>query len=782
MSVYADMNQNVEYPVICTRGVIIFPDQEIVIDVGRDISVNALNAARENEKKSLVWLTTQRDIMVEQPQPADMYMFGTLCQITSVRKEASILKVKIKGLARARANEVWNSGTMFVANISVVDVVNTDSQQELALIHRVIREFESQAENGKPLPKQFLAQLTNGVNASTLADQLAQFLPMTLSARQDLLEAVNVNDRLLLLLKQFELNREMKQLDDKITEKVRESIDDSQKEYFLRERLKAIKEELGEGYDSPDSSDSLLDYFMNNPYPENIKEKAKEEIERYEMMPAMSSEAAVIRSYLDWLQKVPFWQESEDSSDINEISRILDEDHYGIHKVKERVLEYIAVKNMTGTLNAPILCLYGPPGVGKTSLAKSIARALNRKFVKVSLGGVRDEAEIRGHRRTYLGSLPGRIIQGMKKAGTINPVFLIDELDKMGADYKGDPASAMLEVLDPEQNSLFSDNYLEEPYNLSKVMFIATANDISSIPDALKDRLEIIEMSSYTEDEKVHITLEHLIRKELEENGLKPAQFKLEEDEILYIIRYYTREAGVRQLQRCIGKLCRKTVLSISKGERKSVKITKKLINEWLGKEIYEFGKKEEKDEVGIVTGLAYTQFGGDILPIEVTHYPGKGGLIVTGNLGDVMKESATIAVGYVKANAERYGIDSKLFETQDIQIHAPEGAVPKDGPSAGITLTTAIISSLTGKTVSRDLAMTGEITLRGNVLPIGGLREKTMAAYRCNIHNIILPANNLKDLDEVDQVVKDNIRFIPVHTMEDVYRQIFEKGGIKKS
>ena len=776
MSVYADMNQNVDYPVICTRGVIIFPDQEIIIDIGRDISLNALNAAREDASRSLVWVTTQKDIMVEEPSVSDMYMFGTLCQITSVRKESKILKVKIKGLARAKANEIIFDNRMFTANISVVDDIQDDNQQELALIHRVIKEFEGMTENMKSLPKEFMAQLTSGVSASILADQFSQFLPMSLATRQQLLETVNVNDRLLLLLQQFELNREMKQLDDKITEKVKDAIDDSQKEYFLRERLKAIKEELGEGIDSENSSDSLLDYFMNNPYPENIKEKAKEEIQRFEMMPAMSSEASVIRTYLDWLQKVPFWQESEDSSDINEISRILDEDHYGIHKVKERVLEYIAVKNMTGTLNAPILCLYGPPGVGKTSLAKSIARALNRNFVKVSLGGVRDEAEIRGHRRTYLGSLPGRIIQGMKKAGTINPVFLIDELDKMGADYKGDPASAMLEVLDPEQNSMFSDNYLEEPYDLSKVMFIATANDISTIPDALKDRLEIIEMSSYTEDEKVHIAVEHLIHKEMEENGLKPSQFKLSEKEILYIIRFYTREAGVRQLQRCIGKLCRKTVLAISKGDKKTVRITKKLINEWLGKEIYEFGKKEEKDEVGIVTGLAYTQFGGDILPIEVTHYPGKGNLIVTGNLGDVMRESATIAVGYVKANAAHYGIDSKMFENQDLQIHAPEGAVPKDGPSAGITLTTAIISSLTGKTVSRDLAMTGEITLRGNVLPIGGLREKTMAAYRSSIHNVILPANNLKDLDEVDKVVKENIRFIPVKTYDDVYKEIFDK------
>jgi len=775
MSIYADLYQKVDFPAICTRGIVVFPGQEVLIDVGRDISVAAVKIAQSNSEKKFLWVSTQKDIMIEQPNVDDIYTFGSLCELTSVRKEKNVYKAKLKGLARAIANELSFNGEMFEANISVVDDQNIDSQEELALIHRVIKEFESVTGNIKALPKEFMAQLTSGVSASVLADQFSQFLPMSLNDRQKLLEATNVNDRLLLLLKQFALQKEMKALDDKISEKVKESIDDNQKDYFLRERLKAIKEELGEGSGESDSSDSLLEYFMNNPYPESIKQKAKEEISRYEMMPAMSSEAAVVRSYLDWLQKVPYWQVSEDTSDINEISNVLEEDHFGIKKVKERILEYIAVKNMTQSLKAPILCLYGPPGIGKTSLAKSIARALNRQFVKMSLGGVKDESEIRGHRRTYLGSMPGRIIQGMKKAGTINPVFLIDELDKMGMDYKGDPASAMLEVLDPEQNTLFSDNYIEEPYDLSKVMFIATANDISQIPSALKDRLEIIEMSSYTEEEKIQIALNHLVKKELSENGLVASQFKLEEAEILYIIRYYTRESGVRQLQRCIGKLCRKVVLAISKGEKKSVKITKKLINEWLGKEIYEFGFKEEKDQIGAVTGLAWTQFGGDVLPIEVTHYHGKGNLIVTGNLGDVMKESATIAYGFVKANATKYGIDPEFFDKNDIQIHAPEGAVPKDGPSAGITLTTAIISSLTNKSVSKDLAMTGEVTLRGNVLEIGGLREKAMAAYRCNISKVLIPARNVKDLDEVDEVVKQHITFVPVKTMDDVYKEVFK-------
>ncbi len=776
MSIYTDIYQNIEVPVICTRGVIVFPQQELVIDVGRNISVNAISAANSGDSKKLIWVSTQRDIMVENPGVNDMYMFGTLCEIVSVRKDAKLFKVKVKGLARAKANDIMFDGDMFTADVSCVEDVSTNSQQELALINRVVKEFENVSNSSKPLPKEFLNQLSSGVSASVLADQFSQFLPMTLNDRQQLLETVDVNERLMLLLRQFELSKQMKDLDNRINEKVKDSIDENQKEYYLRERLKAIREELGDGAGGEEDSDDLLAYFMDNPYPENIKEKAKEEIRRYEMMPSMSSEASVIMNYLDWLKKVPYWQQSEDNTDINDIARMLDEDHYGLQKVKERILEYIAVKNMTNSLKAPILCLYGPPGVGKTSLGKSVARSLNRQFVKISLGGVKDEAEIRGHRRTYLGSMPGRIIQGMKKAGTVNPVFLIDEIDKMGYDYKGDPSAAMLEVLDPEQNYQFSDNYMEEPYDLSQVLFICTANDISAIPAALRDRLEIIEMNSYTEEEKTHIAMEHLVPKQLNENGLKATQMRIAEEEILYIIRYYTREAGVRQLERAIGKLCRKTVLSISKGERKRVKITKKLINEWLGKEIYDFGSKEEKDEVGVVTGLAYTQAGGDILPIEVTTYKGKGALILTGNLGDVMKESATIAVGYVKSNAEKFGIDPKVFETTDIQIHAPEGAVPKDGPSAGITLTTAIISALTNKTVSNDLAMTGEITLRGNVLPIGGLREKTMAAYRSSIHNIILPDKNMKDLDEVDHVVKENINFIPINNMEEVYQKVFEQ------
>ena len=769
MSIYTDIYQNVEFPLICTRGIIVFPNQEIVFDVGRSASIAAITAAK-NLHDSFVVLLSQKDIMVEAVSVDNMYNFGSLCHIEFIRKEKDLYKVKVKSLARANINSITFDGSMYLANISVVDSYVTDKEEESIEVKNVIKECQMIFSELPNLPKDLFSQLTSTVDGEALSDNLGQFYPMELSSRQAILEQLDVNKRLILILQQFQLTRELKKIEDEISEKVKDSINDNQKEYYLREKLRAIKEELNE--DDGDDSDSLLDQFMNNPYPDNIKEKAKEEIKRLEMMPSISSEASVIRSYLDWLSKVPYWQESQDNCDIKSIKEILDQDHYGIKKVKERILEYIAVKNMTGSLKAPILCLYGPPGVGKTSLAKSIARALNRKFVKISLGGVKDEAEIRGHRRTYLGSMPGRIIQGMKKAGTLNPVFLIDEIDKLSSDYKGDPSSAMLEVLDPEQNSMFSDHYIEEPYDLSDVLFIATANYKENIPAALYDRLEIIDISSYTEIEKLNIAREHLITKQMEANGLKKSQFILSDDMILYLIRHYTREAGVRNLERIIGTLCRKAVLDILKEGKKSVRITKKLLQTWLGRETFEYGLKENKDQVGVVTGLAYTQFGGDILPIEVNYFEGKGKFIVTGQLGDVMKESTEIALDYIKSNARKYNIDPEFFEKHDIHIHCPEGAVPKDGPSAGVTLTTALISALTKHPVKSDLAMTGEVTLRGNVLPIGGLKEKSLAAHRSGIKKIVIPKANIKDLEDVPQTVKDDVVFIPVERVDQVIKE----------
>ena len=611
--------------------------------------------------------------------------------------------------------------------------------------------------------------------ASVLVDTFAQIYIQNVEEKQMFLEEENVNLRLNMMLSHIEKERNMDMIEQEINEKVKESIEDGQRDYYLREKLKAIKDELG-GKDGGSDIDDLRERVENEPFPENVKAKAREEFKHYEMLPPTTGETGVIRTYLEWLLNVPWYQKSEDNDDLAEASRILDEDHYGLDKVKERILEYLAVKQMTNSLKAPIICLVGPPGVGKTSLARSVARALDRHFVKISLGGVRDEAEIRGHRRTYLGALPGRIIQGMKRAGTLNPVFLIDEIDKMASDYKGDPSSAMLEVLDPEQNFQFSDHYLEEPYDLSDVLFICTANYRDNIPPALLDRLEIIELSSYTEFEKLNIAKNHLIKKQIELNGLKANQISFSDDMILYIIRHYTREAGVRQLERTIGKLCRKTVLVILKEEKKSVKISKKIINTWLGHEIFDYGTKEKKDQIGVVTGLAYTSFGGDILPVEVNYFEGKGNLIVTGQLGDVMVESTKIALDFIKANAKKYNIPIEFFEKHDIHIHVPEGAVPKDGPSAGVTITTAIVSALTSTPVKKDLAMTGEVTLRGNVLPIGGLKEKSLAAHRSGIKTIIIPKGNIKDLDDIPETVKNEVTYIPVEKVDQVINEALVK------
>ncbi|MGN1054254.1 MAG: endopeptidase La, partial [Erysipelotrichaceae bacterium] len=633
----------------------------------------------------------------------------------------------------------------------------------------VVKEMEDLKPKANPQTNlELMRNIANGVGPGELCDYFAQAFLLDYKDKQKFLEETDINKRVELTLEYIRDLKIFNDIDTKIDNKVREHIEESQKEYYLREKMKVIKDQLSDG-NSANDTDALRNRVNDNPYPETVKKKLLSEIDKLEILPMAGGEYGVVRNYIDWVMDIPWYQRSKDNEDLNDARRILDEDHYGLKKVKERILEYLAVKQMTNSLKGPIICLVGPPGVGKTSLAKSVARALDRKFVKISLGGVRDEAEIRGHRRTYLGALPGRIIQGMKKAGTLNPVFLIDEIDKMASDFKGDPSSAMLEVLDPEQNALFSDNYIEEPYNLSEVLFIATANYIGNIPPALKDRLEIINLSSYTELEKISIAKEHLIRKQMEQNGLKASQFKISDDALIYLIRHYTREAGVRQLERLIGSLCRKAVLEILANGKKRVNVSKKLINEWLGMTIYDYGLKEKKDQVGVVTGLAYTEFGGDVLAVEVNSFEGNGKLVVTGQLGDVMKESTQIALDYIKANATKYEINPEFFTKNDIHIHVPEGAVPKDGPSAGVTLTTAIISCITKRKVHCDLAMTGEVTLRGNVLPIGGLKEKSLAAHRSGITTILFPKNNVKDLEEVPQTVKESIKFIPVENIDEV-------------
>lgn len=764
-------NSTMYVPVVCTRGIVIFPDQNCVIEVGRKKSVRAVNEASDSFN-GFVWISCQKDIMVDEPEKENVYETGTLSKIKIVRRKDGFLRVTFIGVKRARLLNWEDNGEFILGTVETLEDISGDSMEELALVKKIVSKFERITNLSQSFPPEVINQLTSGISAVSLSNQFAQYFPADIPTKQKLLETLNVNERLLQIIAELERQQAFNEIENTINTKVREHIDESQKEYFLREKMRVIKEELGDTPVSGDDADQLREMIEKNPYPEHVKEKAREELRRYEMLPPGSGEASVARNYLDWLLKVPWYKQTEDSKDLKAVQAVLDEDHYGLKKVKERIMEYLAVKQMTGTLNAPIICLVGPPGVGKTSLARSIARALNREFVKMSLGGVRDEAEIRGHRRTYLGSMPGRIIQGMKKSGVMNPVFLIDEIDKMGADYKGDPSDALLEVLDPEQNTMFSDHYLEEPYDLSKVLFVATANYLENIPAPLQDRLELIELPSYTEIDKVHIAQEHLIPKQVSVNGLKSAQFKLKEPEILYLIRHYTREAGVRQLERLIGSLCRKTVLAILNENRKSVTVSRKSIQQWLGKEMFEYGAKEKENQVGVVTGLAYTAFGGDILQVEVNHFEGKGRLVLTGKLGDVMKESAEIALDYVKAHAEDLHIDPKLFETRDIHIHVPEGAVPKDGPSAGVTMTTAVVSALSNQPVYANLAMTGEVTLRGNVLPIGGLREKSLAANRSGITKILIPKANVRDLDELPKAVSEVITFVPVETMDQVLKE----------
>lgn len=763
-----DANPIVQLPLVCTRGVVVFPNQEVIIDVGREKSTRAVEEAQEKYESQVV-LVAQRDLALEEPDVNDVYSYGTLCQIKHIRRMDGYLRVKFRGMQRVELHTIINDDTLMSVTAEVKTDIAQDPMEEVALVRKIAKQFEEIEAVSQTIPKEMINELAKGVSAPVLSDQIAQLFPFTLEKRQELLETLGVNERLYLILQEIESEKELSQIENKINDKVKTRIEESQKEYYLREKMRAIKEELGDVPDTDKDVDAIRKRLEENPYPDSIKDKIRDELSRYEMLPAASGETGVIKTYIDWMMDLPWWQESRDNEDLNLASEILDADHYGLEKIKERILEYLAVKQMTNSLRAPIICLVGPPGVGKTSLAKSVARALDRKFVKISLGGVKDESEIRGHRRTYLGSMPGRFIQAMKKAGTVNPVFLIDEIDKMASDYKGDPASAMLEVLDPEQNSLFSDHYIEEPYDLSKVLFIATANYLENIPNALRDRLEIIELSSYTELEKIEIAKRHLVPKQIKENGLKTSQLKIDDEMISFLIRYYTRESGVRQLERVIATVCRKSVLAILKDNKRSIKVTEKLVKEWLGHEKFEYGKRETKDQIGTVTGLAYTSFGGDVLQVEVNHFEGKGKLVITGQLGDVMKESATIAYDYVRANAKKYKIQPEVFEKNDIHIHVPEGAVPKDGPSAGVTLTTALVSSLSDTPVKANLAMTGEVTLRGNVLPIGGLKEKSMAAHRCGITTIVIPKANVKDLDDVPATVKESVNFVPVERVSQV-------------
>ena len=749
-------------PVVCTRGMVVFPENHLTLDVGRPVSLKALQLSTNEHDNNIIFVS-QINPLEDNPSFDDVYHVGTLCKIErKVRRDSSgTIKLTVLGAKRVElTNFELHQGSLY-STVKIIEDEFGDHNEEVALVRKTTSYFEQAKRNMPNMPLDSINRLTNGVSASVLADTIAQYLPIDLKQKQKILETYNINERLLQVVSLIESEKVIGEIEETINRKVRENIDENQREYYLREKLRAIKEELGDSVPKEDDAEAIREELNSHPYPQHVKDKIEEELRRFETMPAASSEANVVRTYIDWMMKTPWYQETKDVEDIAQIEKVLNEDHYGLEKVKERIVEYLAVKQMTKSLKAPIICLAGPPGVGKTSIAKSIARALDRKFIKASLGGVRDEAEVRGHRRTYLGSMPGRIIQGMKKAGVVNPVFLLDEIDKMSSDYKGDPTSAMLEVLDPEQNSFFSDNYLEEPYDLSKVLFIATANDLGNIPAPLRDRLEIIELSSYTEQEKQMIAKNHLIKKQLAAHGLNDSQLTFEDDALMYIIRHYTREAGVRDLERLIAKICRKAVLTVLKDKKETLNVTVASLEDLLGKAPFEHTKKLDHSQVGVVTGLAYTQFGGDILPIEVNHFAGTGKFIITGQLGDVMKESASIALDYMKANKEKYGLEKIAFDKEDIHIHVPEGAVKKDGPSAGVTLTTAIYSAFKDQPVRNDVAMTGEITLRGNVLPIGGLKEKSISAHRSGIKTIIIPKDNAKDIDEIPKSVQDDLEII---------------------
>ena len=772
----SDRPQTLTLPLLPTRSFVLFPSTIQPIEAGRSFSINAIHAAHL-QADSLLFVACQKNPNDDTIDFDSIYHVGTLCRIVSIVEKGDLVRVRVDVVERIVLNDISydQANGYYVANGTIDNVPMMDEITNDSIIRAIVDKLNNLPNVLSLLNKSTLNQVNKVKDAASLCYILASNLQCSTEEKQAILECNNVNELMEKILLLISGEQTKAQIDENIANSVRESTEKSQKEYFLREKLKAIKKELGETTDSANSPESILEKLEKNPYPENIKKKVKSELSKFDMMPQGSLEGALIQSYLDVLMNIPWWEKTEDDEDLKHVEAILDEDHYGLENPKKRIVEYLAIKKLTGNLKSPILCFYGPPGTGKTSLGKSIARALGRKFFKCSLGGISDEAEIRGHRRTYVGALPGRIIQGMRKAGVTNPVFLLDEVDKLASSYKGDPASALLEVLDPEQNNQFNDNYVEEPYDLSDVLFICTANYLENIPGPLRDRLELIQLSSYTEIEKMHIAKEHLVAKQINLNGLKPEQVAFEDDALRFIIRSYTREAGVRELERKIASCLRKVAVNFVKNPDcglTTINVDK--VREYLGVPIFEDTQKEKEPQVGVVTGLAYTEYGGDILPIEVNYFKGKGALILTGHLGDVMKESASIALDYVKSNAEAFQVDPELFVNSDIHIHVPEGAVPKDGPSAGVAMTCAIISCLSHRPVSPDVAMTGEVTLRGQALPIGGLREKSLAALRSGIKKIVVPKDNKKDVDELPKEVKDTLQIVFMSSVEDAVKESF--------
>jgi ATP-dependent Lon protease len=766
-------------PLLPLRDMVVFPSMVVPLFVGRQKSIRALEESIN--KRTDIVLTAQKDVQVNHPSEDDLYDTATIGNIIQLlRLPDGTVKVLIEGVKRVKIKKYAKKEEFFMVEVEDIEESKNEDQGHIeALVRAVRNQFERYVRLNKKIPPEMLMTISTIEDPSRLSDTISAHLMLKVSDKQKLLGLASASKRLEELLALMQSEMEILQLEKKIKNRVKEQMEKNQKEYFLNEQINAMKQELEGG--EQDEVTELANKINNKQMPDYARQRAQKELKKLKMMSPMSAESAVVRNYIDWILTLPWEECSNDNNDIEEAKRILDEDHYGLYKVKDRIIDYLAIKTLAGDLKGPILCLVGPPGVGKTSLARSVARAVNKKFVRVSLGGVRDEAEIRGHRRTYVGALPGKVIQGMKKAGTSNPVFLFDEIDKMNSDQRGDPASALLEVLDPEQNNTFGDHYLELDFDLSKVLFITTANSMYTIPPPLLDRMELIELSSYTEEEKLNIAIRYLVPKQIEANGLREDQVKFSKESLKFIIRKYTKESGVRTLERNISAVVRKSGREIleSKGKTQKINLNEKLIEKYLGKTKYKYGVVEGTDQIGTTNGLAWTSVGGEMLVVEANVTAGRGTVDVTGSLGDVMKESAKAAISYVRSRAAQLGLERDFYSKTDIHIHATEAAIPKDGPSAGVTIATSIVSALTKRPVKRHVAMTGELTIRGHVLPIGGLKEKIMAAYRAGVKEVIIPEDNVKDLDEIPKTIMKELTVHPVKEADEVLNLalVFNKG-----
>ncbi|EHB62944.1 MULTISPECIES: endopeptidase La [Paenibacillus] len=767
------------FPLLPLRGLLVYPSMVLHLDVGREKSVKALEKAMVED--NLILLCSQSEVNIEEPTQEDIFRIGTVANVRQMLKLPNgTIRVLVEGMERAEIIQYTDQADYYEVIARELPEEENNDPEVSALMRTVLSQFENYINLSKKVTPETLAAVSDIDEPGRLADVITSHLSLKIKDKQEILETIDVRKRLEKLLDILNNEREVLELERKINQRVKKQMEKTQKEYYLREQMKAIQKELGDKEGRAGEVEELRSQLQELQLPERVHEKVEKEIDRLEKMPASSAEGGVIRNYVDWLLALPWTNKTEDDLDIAKAEQVLDEDHYGLEKPKERVLEYLAVQKLVKKMKGPILCLVGPPGVGKTSLARSIARSLERKFVRISLGGVRDEAEIRGHRRTYVGAMPGRIIQGMKTAGSLNPVFLLDEIDKMASDFRGDPSSALLEVLDPEQNNTFSDHFIEIPFDLSQVMFVTTANALHNIPRPLLDRMEVLYIPGYTEIEKLQIANRYLLPKQKSEHGLEPEQLQVDEGALLKVIREYTRESGVRNLEQQVAALCRKAAKRIVTNESDSIVIGADDIKDYLGIPKFRYGMAELEDQVGTVTGLAWTEVGGETLTIEVTVVPGTGKLTLTGKLGDVMKESAQAAFSFTRSKAAELGIDPDFHEKLDVHIHIPEGAIPKDGPSAGITIATALISSLTKRHVARDVAMTGEITLRGRVLPIGGLKEKSLAAHRAGYKKILLPKDNERDLRDIPDSVKNDVEFVPVSHMDQVLEHaLVEQAGV---